>query len=86
MDDMRRAVVVEDDRDIGDLISGLLEKAGFEVAVARTGTDALALVRDNAPDLVTLDLTLPDIDGVAATHSESSMYLHGGYAGLEFNY
>jgi DNA-binding response OmpR family regulator len=64
MDDMRRAVVVEDDRDIGDLISGLLDKAGFEVAVARTGTDALALVRETAPDLVTLDLTLPDIDGV----------------------
>ena len=47
-----------------DAISGLLNKAGFDVSVARNGTDALAMIRDEPPDLVTLDLTLPDIDGV----------------------
>ncbi|WP_415839431.1 response regulator transcription factor, partial [Nocardioides zeicaulis] len=60
----RTAVVVEDDGDLGDLISRLLDQAGFEVTVARTGADALALVRDTRPDLVTLDMSLPDIDGV----------------------
>jgi DNA-binding response OmpR family regulator len=60
----RTAVVVEDDHDIGDAISQLLDQAGFDVAVARTGTDAIALVQERRPDLVTLDLTLPDIDGV----------------------
>ena len=64
MDNRRTAVVVEDDRDVGDAISGLLLKAGFDVTVARTGTDALAVIREELPDLVTLDLTLPDIDGV----------------------
>ena len=64
MDNQRTAVVVEDDRDVGDAISGLLLKAGFDVSVARNGTDALAMIRDERPDLVTLDLTLPDIDGV----------------------
>ncbi len=64
MDNRRTAVVVEDDRDVGDAISGLLHKSGFDVFVARTGVDALAMIRDEAPDLVTLDLTLPDIDGV----------------------
>src|SRR5687768_5152314 len=64
MDNRRTAVVVEDDRDVGDAISGLLMKAGFDVTVARSGTEALAVIRDELPDLVTLDLTLPDIDGV----------------------
>jgi DNA-binding response OmpR family regulator len=64
MINQRTAVVVEDDRDLGELISGLLDKAGFDVTIARTGGDALTVVRDQRPDLVTLDLTLPDIDGV----------------------
>ena len=41
----------------------LLDQAGFDVAVARTGAEALTLVGEAGPDLVTLDLTLPDIDG-----------------------
>ncbi len=64
MDNGRTAVVVEDDHDVGDAISGLLQKAGFDVSIARNGTDALTVIRDERPDLVTLDLTLPDIDGV----------------------
>lgn len=60
----RTAVVVEDDHDVGDAISKLLDQAGFDVTVARTGAEALTFVREGRPDLVTLDLTLPDIDGV----------------------
>lgn len=60
----RTAVVVEDDRDVGDAISKLLDLAGFDVQVAHTGAEALSLVREGRPDLVTLDMTLPDIDGV----------------------
>jgi two-component system OmpR family response regulator len=60
----RTAVVVEDDHDVGDAISKLLDQAGFDVVVARTGVEALALIDAGQPDLVTLDLTLPDIDGV----------------------
>ena len=64
MNTQRTAVVVEDDHDVGDVISGLLDKAGFDVTVARTGVDALTVIREERPDLVTLDLTLPDMDGV----------------------
>ena len=60
----RTAVVVEDDRDVGDAISNLLDQAGFDVVIARTGAEALALISEGQPDLVTLDLTLPDIDGL----------------------
>lgn len=64
MINQRIAVVVEDDRDVGDAISALLNQAGFDVTMARTGVEAIAAVRETLPDLVTLDLTLPDIDGV----------------------
>jgi DNA-binding response OmpR family regulator len=64
MINQRTAVVVEDDSDVGDLISGLLDQAGFTVTVVQTGAEALAVIREQLPDLVTLDMSLPDIDGV----------------------
>ncbi|MGZ4455503.1 MAG: response regulator transcription factor [Nocardioides sp.] len=59
-----RAVVVDDDDDIRDLLVRVLEKSGIEVASAASGQEGLDLVRDFVPDLVTLDLSLPDLDGV----------------------
>ncbi|MDT0184722.1 response regulator transcription factor [Microbacterium sp. ARD31] len=64
MINQRTAVVVEDDSDVGELISGLLDQAGFAVTVAQTGAEALTVIREQLPDLVTLDMSLPDIDGV----------------------
>jgi DNA-binding response OmpR family regulator len=64
MNNQRTAVVVEDDSDVGDVLSSVLAQAGFDVTVARTGADARARVRETRPDLVTLDMTLPDMDGV----------------------
>lgn len=60
----RTAVVVEDDADIAEVIGNLLDQVGFEVQIAGTGGEALTVIRDTRPDLVTLDLTLPDFDGV----------------------
>ena len=64
MMNVRTAVVVEDDRDVGDAISAVLDLAGFDVVVAHTGAEALDVVARRRPDLVTLDMTLPDIDGI----------------------
>lgn len=58
-----RAVVVDDDDDIRDLLVHVLLEAGLEVSTASDGTSALALIREQQPDLVTLDLSLPDMDG-----------------------
>ncbi len=60
----RRAVVVEDDDDIRQLITHSLGMQGFAVAVARSGREAIDLVASTDPDLVTLDLGLPDLDGI----------------------
>jgi PAS domain S-box-containing protein len=61
----RRVLVVEDDADIADLLRRYLERARSEVLVAGTGEDALLLVIEEHPDLVTLDVNLPDMDGYA---------------------
>ena len=58
-----RALVVDDDDDIRDLLVHELEKSGLDVRTASTGAEALGLARDFDPDLVTLDLSLPDLDG-----------------------
>lgn len=59
-----RALVVEDDADISMLLVETLSTAGFEVTTAHNGDDALEAVLNQAPELVTLDLNLPGMDGV----------------------
>jgi two-component system OmpR family response regulator len=58
------AVIVDDDPDIRALIAELLRQSGFEVTEAATGAEGLAAVREVEPDVVTLDLNLPDLDGI----------------------
>ncbi|WP_026532021.1 response regulator transcription factor [Arthrobacter sp. H41] len=60
----RTALVVEDDQDIRDLLSATLRMNGFLTFEAPNGHEGLALVRAHQPDLITLDLNLPDLDGV----------------------
>ncbi|MDR6622418.1 response regulator transcription factor [Sinomonas atrocyanea] len=59
----RRAVVVEDDADMRSLLARTLQRHGFDVALAGTGAEGLRMVGEHRPDLVTLDLNLPDLDG-----------------------
>ena len=57
-------LVVDDDPAMLDIMSDLLRMAGHNVRPAGTATEARALVRQERPDLVVLDLMLPDADGV----------------------
>jgi signal transduction histidine kinase/CheY-like chemotaxis protein len=57
-------LVVEDDRQAGELLGDYLSGAGYTVAQAQTAEHALRLVRDSAPIAITLDLLLPDRDGL----------------------
>jgi DNA-binding response OmpR family regulator len=61
---MNRVLVVEDDKDIADLIAHSLQKAGYAVESLASGTAALARVKASAPDLIVLDLMLPGMDGL----------------------
>ena len=60
----RRVLVVDDDRNIVQLVRMYLEKDGYQVAVGYEGEEALDLVRSFKPDLVVLDLMLPNVDGL----------------------
>ena len=59
----RRVLVVEDDPEFAGLLSLWLERAGMSPRVAATGSDAMRAVYDDRPDLVTLDVGLPHLDG-----------------------
>nr|BFE84004.1 hypothetical protein GCM10020093_066050 [Planobispora longispora] len=58
-----RLLVVEDEPNILELLAASLRFAGFGVNTAGTGTDAVAAVQRHRPDLIVLDVMLPDMDG-----------------------
>jgi len=61
---MSRVLVVEDDRDIAQLIARYLHKAGHTTEVVSSGTVALSRAKEASPDLIVLDLMLPGMDGL----------------------
>jgi DNA-binding response OmpR family regulator len=56
-------LVVDDEPEIAALIRYHLSREGYRVSTAENGWDALGLIRDDPPDLLLLDLMLPDLDG-----------------------
>jgi DNA-binding response OmpR family regulator len=65
----RRVLVVDDDRDLCDLLSDFLVEEGYLVSRAYAGQDAIDAARSNPPDAVLLDLLLPDLSGLAVGHA-----------------
>ena len=59
-----RVLIVEDEPDIRDLLAFHLEREGYHVTRSRTGPDALRQVRARPPDLILLDLMLPELGGL----------------------
>ena len=63
MPDKRRILCIEDEPEMIDLIRLILERKGFDVLGAVGGQEGLDAVRREKPDLVLLDLMMPDVDG-----------------------
>jgi len=61
---MHRILVVEDDRDIGELVCRYLVKAGFTAELVTSGAAGLSSIAASPPDLLVLDLMLPHVDGL----------------------
>src|SRR5262249_57719709 len=59
-----RVLVVDDEPDLLELVRYNLTKAGYDVACVMSGAEALSHVRLHTPDLIVLDVLLPDIDGL----------------------
>jgi two-component system phosphate regulon response regulator PhoB len=61
---MKRILLIEDDRDIVELVRYNLEREGFQVAAATDGATGLAQIRKTPPDILLLDLMLPKLSGL----------------------
>ena len=61
---MPHILIVEDDQDIAELVARYLNKAGYTTEIVAAGRDALRTIATNAPDLLVLDLMLPQVDGL----------------------
>jgi two-component system, OmpR family, response regulator VicR len=60
---LKRIVYVEDEQEMIDLVRLILTRKGFEVIGANGGREGLSVIRAQLPDLVLLDLMMPDMDG-----------------------
>ena len=61
---MPEILIIEDERPIAELLKYSLEREGYAVRMAHTGADGLAAIEAALPDLILLDLMLPDMDGL----------------------
>lgn len=75
-----RLLVVDDEATVRELLSATLRFAGFQVTSAATATDAVAAATEESPDLILLDVMLPDMDGfevVRRLRANNSQGRHG---------
>jgi DNA-binding response OmpR family regulator len=63
MTDRKRILVVDDDRSLTELLKMVLEDAGYEVELAENGREAIVSAAKQPPDLVVLDVVMPEMDG-----------------------
>ena len=64
-----KILVVEDEKSISSFLRAILSSNGYDVIVAHTGSEAFSMISSHCPDLVVLDLGLPDMDGIAIIES-----------------
>ena len=62
-EEKKRVLCIEDEQEMIDLIKLILERRGFEVLGAVGGKEGLEVIRREKPDLILLDLMMPEIDG-----------------------
>jgi CheY-like chemotaxis protein len=63
----KRVLVVEDNMDTYELVRFILEKNGYETFLAMNGRDGVNAAKKQAPDLIIMDLSMPEMDGWTAT-------------------
>ncbi|GAA1941908.1 response regulator transcription factor [Nocardioides hwasunensis] len=71
-------LMVEDDEDLATSLAHLFRAGGFEASMVATGQAAITAIEDSPPDLLILDLTLPDMDGVEVCQVLRTLGYNGG--------
>jgi CheY-like chemotaxis protein len=69
---MAKILVIEDDRGIRNLLEALLSHKGYRVLLAENGEKGFELLRQARPDVILLDLKMPEMDGLTVLPSPSS--------------
>lgn len=64
---VKKVMVVDDDKDVACIISEYLQKKNYEVTVVNSGMDAIKKAAELMPDLITMDVLMPNIDGFSVT-------------------
>ena len=72
----RHILVVDDEPDIRNLVQEILEDEGLEVSVAENGVIARQLIEKTKPDLILLDIWMPDIDGITLLKEWKNTFGH----------
>lgn len=65
----QKVLIVEDEHSISNFISTILIANGFDTVIAKTGQEAYSMLTSHCPDVVILDLGLPDMDGMKMIHA-----------------
>ncbi len=68
-----KVLIVDDDEHIIRLYKEELEEEGYEIVIAKTGAQALEVFQQENPDLVTLDILIPDMDGITLLRKMKEM-------------
>jgi DNA-binding response OmpR family regulator len=71
---MKKIVLVEDDQRLADLVKDFLSQHAFTVIVLNSGENAVSTIRNEAPDIVLLDIMLPDTDGFSICREIRNFY------------
>jgi DNA-binding response OmpR family regulator len=69
MDAMKKILVVDDDPTLRKLVSETLKREGYEVTVAKDGIDAMVSLKQARPDLMVLDVMMPEVNGYDVCHN-----------------
>ena len=77
-----KILVIEDEKSISHFISTVLNNNGYEAMQAQTGEEALSMISSHCPDLVILDLGLPDMDGPGHPPQPAQLVQPAGGGGL----
>lgn len=65
---MANILIVDDDKEVVKVFSGILSRAGYSVIGATNGQDAITLARGKRPDMILLDISMPGMDGGQVAH------------------
>lgn len=75
---MAHILLIEDEPELGRLVRGALEEAGFRVTLARDGPTGVVLAQQEQPDLIILDLMLPRMDRARRSPTPPPRISHPG--------